>query len=345
MEFGTPIVYGTSHEELEQIPLYDKILDLAISADRAGVSSIWFQEHHLIALGQSPSALMSCVQIAQHVKARVGTAVVVLPYHLSAVQLAGQIAQADNATGGRLELGVGRGAYGYEFEKFGIPLDQSLPRFIETLDAIKMLYVNADKESSFDGKFVKFEDVYIWPRPKQLPYPPIWIAAQSLPAIEDAARRGYHVLHQSFIWGDDHIQSVMDAFNRGKEQGGNPDLKIAVSRYAYLAESEADAEARIDDMMDNWRVHQQLHDFSHKSNPLGIIKPVVQEKEPDRNEVRERLLIGTEDHLVAKIEKYRDMGMDVLNLGINFGTPHERIKGSLERLTPLIARYGSMVLA
>ena len=326
MEFGTPIVYGQGHNERSDDPaLYDNILQLAIAADKAGVERIWFQEHHMIALGQSPSALISCVQIAQHVKARVGTAVTTLPYH-SAIQVAGEIAQADNATQGRLDLGVGRGAYGYEFDKF---------------DAIRELFKHDDKESSFHGKHVNFDDVYIWPRPLQKPHPPIWIAAQSFAAVQDAARRGYNVLHQTFIWDDERLASVIEAFNKGKEDGGNPDVQLAATRYTYLAKDEADAEARLDDLMDNWRVHQQLHDFSHKSNPLGVIRPVKQENEPDRDEVRERVLIGTEDHVAAKIEKYEAMGLDILNMGINFGMPFESILGSLDRLAPLISRYST----
>jgi len=342
MEFGTPIVYGEAHKRFnETVPLYERILEMSKAADRAGVSRIWFQEHHMIALGQSPSALISCVQIAQHVKARVGAAVVVLPYH-NAVQIAGEIAQADNATGGRLELGVGRGAYGYEFSKFGIPFEESRGRFIETLDAVRELFLNSESESSFHGEFVNFDDVYVWPRPAQLPHPPIWVAAQTLPAIEDAARRGYHVLHQSFIWDDQHVQSVVDAFQSGKAQGGH-DVQLAVSRYAYLAEDEADAEARLDDLLDNWRVHQQLHDFSHTKNPRGIIEPVVQQNEPDRDELRERVMIGTEDHIIAKIDGYEQMGLDILNLGINFGSPLDKVVGSLERLAPIIAKRTSAV--
>jgi alkanesulfonate monooxygenase SsuD/methylene tetrahydromethanopterin reductase-like flavin-dependent oxidoreductase (luciferase family) len=345
MEFGAPLIYGQPRHDTDvDLPLYDKMLELAIAADRAGIGRLWFQEHHMIALGQSPSALISCVQIAQHVKARVGSAVTVLPYH-SAIQIAGEIAQADNATGGRLELGVGRGAYGYEFEKFGIPFDESLERFIETLDAVRELFLNEDTEASFHGKHVNFDDVYVWPRPVQRPHPPIWIAAQSFPAVQDAARRGYNVLHQAFIWDDERLKQIIDAFQKGKEEAGNPDVKLAVSRYTYLAEDEADAEARLDDLMDNWRVHQQLHDFSHTSNPRGIIKPVVQENEPDRDEVRDRLLIGTIDHVVAKIEKYEQMGLDILNMGINFGAPFHSIRGSLERLTPVIAKYSAKVSA
>jgi flavin-dependent trigonelline monooxygenase, oxygenase component len=344
MEFGTPIVYGKAHSRSgETMPLYDRVLQMAIAADRAGFSRIWFQEHHMIALGQSPSALISCVQIAQHVKARVGAAVVVLPYH-NAIQIAGEIAQADNATGGRLDLGVGRGAYGYEFEKFHIPFEESRGRFIETLDAVRELLVNSASESSFHGEFVDFDDVYIWPRPLQQPHPPIWIAAQTLPAVQDAARRGYNVLHQTFIWDDAHVASVVEAFQAGKAEGGH-DVQLAATRYAYLAEDQADAEARLDDLLDNWRVHQQLHDFSHKKNPRGIIEPVVQENEPDRDELRARVMIGTEDHIVAKIEAYDEMGLDILNLGISFGTPLDKIRGSLERLAPIVAKYSVPVQA
>jgi alkanesulfonate monooxygenase SsuD/methylene tetrahydromethanopterin reductase-like flavin-dependent oxidoreductase (luciferase family) len=345
MEFGTPIVYGEAHARWdEDMALFERILELCKAADRAGFTRIWFQEHHMIALGQSPSALISCVQAAQHVKARVGAAVVVLPYH-NAIQIAGEIAQADNATGGRLDLGVGRGAYGYEFEKFGIPFAESRDRFIETLDAVRELLSNEATESSFHGQFVNFDDVYVWPRPLQKPHPPIWIAAQTLPAVQDAARRGYNVLHQTFIWDDEHVKSVVEAFHRGKEEGGHEHIQLAATRYAYLAENEADAEARLDDLLDNWRVHQQLHDFSHTSNPRGIIQPVPQENEPDRDELRERVMIGTEDHVVSKIELYRDMGLDILNFGINFGSPFEVIRGSLDRLAPVLARYESKVLA
>jgi alkanesulfonate monooxygenase SsuD/methylene tetrahydromethanopterin reductase-like flavin-dependent oxidoreductase (luciferase family) len=142
-----------------------------------------------------------------------------------------------------------------------------------------------------------------------------------------------------FLWDDDHVANVAAAFKRGQEQSDRKDTKFCASRYAYLAENEADAEARIDELLDHWRIHQQLHDFSHTANPRGIIRPRVQENEPTRERIRETLLIGTEAHLVEKIERYRDMGVDVLNLGINYGAPHERVLNSLNGLGEIIAKY------
>jgi alkanesulfonate monooxygenase SsuD/methylene tetrahydromethanopterin reductase-like flavin-dependent oxidoreductase (luciferase family) len=325
-------------EVAESKPLYERVLELGIAADQQGIDYLWTQEHHMINMLQSPSALIAAVQLAQHVKAKVGTAVIVLPYR-NAIQAAGEVAQADNATSGRLQLGVARGAYGYEFDKFGIPFDTSRDQFIETLDAMRLLLSNEDSESSFHGKFVNFDDVYIWPRPIQKPHPPIWLGAQAPAAIEDAARRGYNVMTALFLWDDDHVANVAAAFKRGQEQSDRKDTKFCASRYAYLAENEADAEARIDELLDHWRIHQQLHDFSHTANPRGIIRPRVQENEPTRERIRETLLIGTEAHLVEKIERYRDMGVDVLNLGINYGAPHERVLNSLNGLGEIIAKY------
>lgn len=339
MQFGTVMsCSGPLHEDtLETKPLYDRILELSIAAERAGVEYLWTQEHHMINMLQSPSALIAAVQIAQHTTVRVGTAVVVLPYR-NAIQVAGEVAQADNAMNGRLELGVARGAYGYEFEKFAIPFATSRDNFIETLEAMKVLLENEKTESSFHGDFVNFDDVYVWPRPVQKPMPPIWLGAQSPAAIEDAARRGYNVMTALFLWDDDHAANLAAAFKRGQAGSHQQDTKFCVSRYAYVGEDEKDAEARIDELLDHWRIHQQLHDFSHKANPRGIILPREQENEPSRQKIRDTLMIGTEDHFAEKAARYADMGVDLLNLGINYGPPHERTLASLGAMSDVIGK-------
>jgi alkanesulfonate monooxygenase SsuD/methylene tetrahydromethanopterin reductase-like flavin-dependent oxidoreductase (luciferase family) len=338
MQFGTVMsCSGPLHEGApENTPLYERVLELSKAAEAAGVAYLWTQEHHMINMLQSPSALIAAVQIAQHTTVRVGTAVVVLPYR-NAIQAAGEIAQADNAMNGRLELGVARGAYGYEFEKFGIPFETSRDQFIETLEAVRLLLGNEECESSFHGKFVNFEDVYIWPRPVQKPMPPMWMGAQSPAAIEDAARRGYNVMTALFLWDDDHAASLAAAFKRGQADSDRKDTKFCASRYAYVAQDQQDAEARIDELLDHWRVHQQLHDFSHTTNPRGIIRPRVQESEPTRQQIRDTMMIGTADHFAEKARRYAGMGIDLLNLGINYGPPQDKLLQSLQAMAPVIA--------
>jgi alkanesulfonate monooxygenase SsuD/methylene tetrahydromethanopterin reductase-like flavin-dependent oxidoreductase (luciferase family) len=324
---------GSEYEET--IPIAERLRQLAVTAEKAGVTYLWTQEHHMIHTLQSPSALIAAAHIGQHVSVKVGTAVVVLPYH-DAIQIAGDIAQTDNVLGGRLQLGVARGAYGYEFEKFHIPFEKSRDKFIETLDAVKLLLEQEDKESSFHGEFVNFDDVYIWPRPIQKPTPPIWLGAQSPAAIEDAAARGYNVLTALFLWDDDHLANLVEAFHQGQKRGGHADTKFCASRYLYVATDEADADARVDELLAHWRVHQQLHDFSHGDNPRGIIPPRPQENEPTREQIRDTLLIGTADHVTAKLDRYEEIGVDLINLQLNYGPRHEHVMASLGRLGEIL---------
>jgi alkanesulfonate monooxygenase SsuD/methylene tetrahydromethanopterin reductase-like flavin-dependent oxidoreductase (luciferase family) len=340
MEIGAFLSYGMfkQDEEAQQATLYDRMLELAVTAEEAGASYIWAPEHHMIYMNQSPSALIPAVQIAQHVKCRVGTAVIVLPYH-QAIQLAGEIAQADCATGGRLELGVARGAYGYEFDKFKIPFDTSRDHFIEMLEGIKELFRDETKEASFHGKFVNFDDIYVWPRPIQKAHPPIWIAAQAPAAVEDAARRGYNVLNSLFLWDDEHLENIVEHFKRGRDAGERKDVKLGITRYAYVGKDEQDVEERIDELFEHWRIHIQLHDFSHRKNPRGIIIPAKQDVEPSREDVRRNLLIGTADHVAKKLAYYESLGVSVVNLNINYAPAHDKVMGSLERLGPLLGSY------
>jgi alkanesulfonate monooxygenase SsuD/methylene tetrahydromethanopterin reductase-like flavin-dependent oxidoreductase (luciferase family) len=338
MEFGVFLPYGGVPDEVagDGPSVYDRMLDLAKVADGNGFGYVWVPEHHLIYFNQSPSALLPLVQIAQHTSnVRLGAAVIVLPYHDQPIQTAGEIAQADHLVGGRLEVGVARGAYAYEFKKLHIPFEESLGRFIENLEAIRLLLENEGTESSFSGKFVNFEDVYVWPRPLQRPRPPFWMASQTAPAIEDGARRGYDVMHATFLWDDDHVADMVGAFERGKAQSERSDQKFAITKFMHCAEDEADVEARIDELLEHWRIHQQLHDFSHSENPLGIIRARVQENEPTKDEIRKNLMIGTESWIREKVEKYQDMGVSMINVS-PFVRDHERARASLERFGNII---------
>lgn len=344
MEFGVVLGFTgpQGQERTEKKSLFDRVLELAVESDRLGIDYLWAQEHHLIEVIQSPSALITCVWIAQHVKAKVGTAVVVLPYH-DPIQVAGEVAQADNATGGRLQFGVARGAYKYEFEKFGIPFESSRANFIEKLDAVRALLENSEKEkeTSFHGEFVNFDDAYIWPRPLQRPHPPIWLGAQAPEAIRDAARRGYNVLTSLFLWSDEHVAALATAFKEGQAESGRTDTRFGITRFAYFAEDEADAENAVTQMIDKWRVMQQLHDFSHTKNPRGIIEPRPMENEPSREEVRTNALIGTEKEILDQLGFYRDLGISIVNLAVNFGCSHEQVMGSIRRFGTVFSSHAT----
>src|SRR5205085_1608809 len=89
-------------------------------ADAAGMKVAWFPEHHLVQYYSCPSPLMMAVKAASVTRRiRVGAAILVIPYY-NPLRLAGELGMADVLTEGRLEIGVGRGAFEYEFDRFGI---------------------------------------------------------------------------------------------------------------------------------------------------------------------------------------------------------------------------------
>lgn len=338
MELGIFLPYQVFNEGEESESIGDRMLETAIVGDENGARYVWAPEHHFVHFLQSPSALNAVTQIGQHVKCRVGTAVVVLPYH-DPIKLAGEIAQTDRALGGRFDLGVARGAYPYEFVMQGIPFEASLPIFIETLDSVRLLLETNDTPSTFHGKYVDFSDVYIWPRTLQRPTPPIWLGAQSPQAVQDAARRGYNVLNSLFLWGDDQVAAVAKAFAAGQEEGGHSDTKLGLTRYSFIVDKESEIEDRLDELVYGWRIHSQLHNFAENADSIGRVPSRPQPDEPTREELRKTLLIGTAEQVAEKLEFYASAGVSLVNLNLSFGSDHERVLDSIRAFAPIIDAY------
>ncbi len=122
---------------------------------------------------------------------RLGTAVLCLPYR-DPIVTAKQLATIDALSGGRLELGVGQGAakstLNTDFEVLGIPRGEKIARTREALEVMELIW--REESPSFDGKFTSFGAATIYPKPVQIPRPPIWIggsAEKSLEMIADFA--------------------------------------------------------------------------------------------------------------------------------------------------------------
>ena len=137
-----------------------------------------------------PSTLQLAVKIAALTKKiNISTSVVVLPLH-DMRTYAGEVATADILTEGRLILGVGRGAFAWEMNRLGTPIEKSKEKFIESLDVLQKLL--NEEEVSYKGKHYNFDPITIMPRPISNPIQ-IMIAAMDLNSIKDAASRGFHV--------------------------------------------------------------------------------------------------------------------------------------------------------
>ena len=110
-------------EDEDQGLLYDQFLELCLMADEAGFETIWTGEHHGMDFTISPNPFINLVDLGRRTKnVRLGTGTVVAPFW-HPIKLAGEAAMTDVLTGGRLDLGIARGAYSFEYERMDPGLD------------------------------------------------------------------------------------------------------------------------------------------------------------------------------------------------------------------------------
>jgi probable F420-dependent oxidoreductase len=152
------------------------------------VDSLWVGGH-VASPNPSPEAMVSLAWLAARTeRVRVGTAILLLPLYEPAI-VAKQIADLDNATGGRVTLGVGIGGeYPGEFRACHVPHAERAPRTDEAIALVRRLW--SGESVTHDGRFYAMDDVRIHPAPAQGGRLPIVVAGRQEPAMRRAALRG-----------------------------------------------------------------------------------------------------------------------------------------------------------
>jgi alkanesulfonate monooxygenase SsuD/methylene tetrahydromethanopterin reductase-like flavin-dependent oxidoreductase (luciferase family) len=157
---------------------------------------------------------------AQTKRVRLGTGVVVLPLN-HPLRVAEDYAFLDHLSGGRVDLGVGRGYQPLEFERYGVEQTGTRGMFHEALEVIRQAWSKG--RVSFEGEHYRFRDVPIRPAPVQRPHPPIWMAALSPETFELAGRYGLNLLYGSvFGLSPDLAAQRRRDYYRGLRLGGHP---------------------------------------------------------------------------------------------------------------------------
>ena len=120
-------------------------------------------------------------------RVRLGTSVIVLPYH-HPIALAKQLATIDVLSRGRLIVGVASGWLREEFALLGVPFEQRGALTDEYIELLRRLWT--DREVNFRGRFFSLDNAISFPKPMQQPYPPVWIGGDSAAALQRVARCG-----------------------------------------------------------------------------------------------------------------------------------------------------------
>jgi alkanesulfonate monooxygenase SsuD/methylene tetrahydromethanopterin reductase-like flavin-dependent oxidoreductase (luciferase family) len=132
MHVGTAVVFQNPGRMRPDHEVYQQELRLADLVEPLGYDSIWGVEHHFTDYTMCPDVLQFLSYMAGRTeRINLGSMVVVLPWH-DPLRVAEQVAMLDAMSGGRLILGLGRGAAKVEFDGFRLSMDEARPRFVES---------------------------------------------------------------------------------------------------------------------------------------------------------------------------------------------------------------------
>src|SRR5262252_8316898 len=172
-----------------------KILEAARAAEAAGFAWVSCSDHPSIpvsraqAMGPTWFDAGSTLAFVAGVTSRIRLMphVLVLPYRHPLV-VAKQYGTLDFLSGGRLILGVGSGHLKPEFKTLGASYEERGKVTDEYMRALAAVW--SHDVGHFEGEFVSFRDMMVWPRPAQKPRPPFWVGGNSNAAVKRAARFG-----------------------------------------------------------------------------------------------------------------------------------------------------------
>ena len=274
---------------------YGDFITYVIEAERLGFRSIFLVEHHFTGVGQLSASLTLLAYLAARTRTiRLGTAVIVLPWH-NPVLLAEQAATVDLLSGGRLDFGVGKGYRDYEFAGFHIPMEEATERFDEAIAAIRQAWTSPGR-FSHHGKRWRFDDIVVEPQPLQTPHPPLWLAAGSPDSIRRAAREGYNLLLDQLGSVDLTIERAALFRDECRKIGRAYDPSmIGATRALQIVRDEAERQAAYETRA---RVVRTIGDLARGG---GTIAP------PERDDAA---LLGTPAEIVARLRRLQAGGVE-----------------------------------
>lgn len=318
MEFGTFLLLQSPSAQSSEV-VFGRGVEITQAAEDLGFRNMWLAEHHFSTYGYLSRPLTFALHLANKTKRlRIGTAVIVLPLHHPLV-VAEEIATVDLLSGGRLDVGLGRGYQNYEFERLGVDLRESRARWEEEVDVI--LLALKGEPFTYDGTYYQIPETTVFPTPLQQPHPPIWVTAQSLPSVEATVRRGFNIITGGSGVPIERLREFRQSLDEHLEtyKPKSP-IQVGTQRFVYVTDNEADARAAAEHARWNMRVTLSLrNDYCQVENGHAIDVPLPNEPTTDAI-INEFTVIGTPDACIRQIRRLQDvMGITHFNCSFWFG--------------------------
>ncbi len=328
MEFGLQFFPDVGPETQSAQVYWDEALRLCDHVDELGYSNIRTVEHYFLSYGgYSPNPHIFLTAASQRSKkARLITGAV-LPAFNHPLKVAGEIGMLDSISNGRLECGFARAFLPHEFDRFHVPLDESVERFNEGVECVRLLL--EEENVSFDGKYTKFQSTTSLPRPVQQPRPPFWVAAIATPSsFENAGRMGYGVMAIPMAGGK--MQELLGLYRKAWREAGHPGkgrVKLAFHMMCHEDAKKAEELSReplnrylksLVDAASDWTGGSSSKDYPNYDK---LIEGLAKENF-DTQVAKNAAWIGTPDSIRKQITEMQELtgGFEIASLQVNFNT-------------------------
>ena len=298
--------------------VYEHKLQLAAAADQAGFHAYFMAEHTgtPLSINGSPSVMLSAM-FQRTKRLRAGALTFCLPWH-DPYRLYHEICMLDQMSGGRLELGVGRGVSPIESLIYGLDnIEASREKYRETLD---IFFAAARSDSlTFDGRHYHYRDAELHVKPFQRPYPPLWFPSSNRDSIDFTARHGYHT---ALLAKHADCKPLFDQYRETWERHRNDQGRhnahvgypfLAKTLHIVVADTDAEAEKVGLAAFATWRGH--MHHLTRKYG-----RPDVHQTDPFAPDSLQRLVAGAPRTVLEKVrDVVRVTGTNYLLCIFSFG--------------------------
>jgi len=299
--------------------IFEHKLQLAEAADKAGFYAWQLAEHQgtPLSIDASP-ALLIAAAIQRTRRIRLGALTFCLPWY-NPYRFYSEMCMLDQMSGGRLELGVGRGVSPIESAYLGIAnIEESRERYREVLD----IFFAASQTDvlNFSGKYYHYKDVELHNHLVQKPYPPLWFPSSDKNSIDFTAKHGYHtVLNTSHAETRNLYAQYRETWVKHQNDPGRHNAhvkapRLGKSQLIVVADSDAEAEKLGMDAYSVWLSH-----INHLTSKHGR-PPLLPRLDPKAKDSVTRLVVGSPKTVLdILVESVAETTINYLLLVFSFG--------------------------
>lgn len=335
MKFSIFLQMERPDDNISYQQCYDNFYELCQIANEAKLHSIWTGEHHCMNFTIAPNPFITIASLAkelQHV--RLGTGTIVAPFW-HPIKLAEEAAMTDIVCNGRLDIGIARGAYSFEYERLlpGLEAMEAGLRMREMIPAIKKLWQG---DYQHQGQYHNFTKATSIPKPIQKNGPPIWVAARDPSSHDFAIKQECHVQVTPLWLGIEEITSLKQRFDEACEKNKpTHEPKILLLHHTFIGQDEADVNQAAKELS---RYFCYFGTWFKNDRPVnnGFIQTLSQDDMDalphfSPPAMKNNLTIGTTQEVIDKIKIYHELGFTEYAYWVDSGMKHERKVNSLLR--------------